>query len=218
MRFLKRRKAFTFIEILIVVLLVTTLSTMGVGVFSGVLEYFRCRRSMESLMWDLRKAQQRARSRGHSRGFDTVGGSPANFGVAFYAGRVTSAGIDPAGYSYYVYGPSFIVPPSNLAALTALGPNFFRENLHEFDPALVPVANGAVGGAAVTPPANSPPGVKRIQFTDDVNSENGDMIPDATSGVAAPNNFMDFRLQSGEGYFRISFDNDRYIGLRYVAL
>lgn len=207
-----------------VVALIAALSTLGVGVFSGVLDYFRARRSMENLMWDLRKCQQRARSRGHALGATVVGvSSPANFGIAFYKGRLRDRppfGVDAGlGYSYYVYGPTFNVPPSDLAALTVSAPGVFqRQNLYEIDAGLVPVVDAVATPTEVVPPANSPPAVKRIQFSVDVNSENGDMIPDGTSGLAAPSNFLDFRLHSGEGFFRITFDNDRYIGLRYQAL
>lgn len=218
MRFWQRRKGFTFVEILIVMTLITALSTMGVAVFSGVLDYFRARRSMENLMWDLRKSQQRARSRGHAVGSAGPGSSPGVFGVQFYAGRLTATGaVEPDGCSYYVYGPVETWNQPSLAGLRAMS-GFQRERLFELDGSLIPVDNGATSRTFRVPPAAAAAANKRVQFTIDVANENNDQIPDLFSAVSGANNFMDFRLQNDEGYFRISFERDRYIGLRYIDL
>lgn len=226
LRFPRLRRGVTLLEILVVLSIIAAMSVMAAGMFPGPINYFRARRSMESMMWAMRKVQQQARARGHSSNVGLAGvvgpmgpgmtqsTDPASFGIKVYRGTMTWNGAawapSPDGFSYIAFGPALNPPPDTLAALTALE----AADVVNLDPALIPVVQGGVPAVQRGLPIN-------ITFTRDVISGAGDIVPNdlSTIGCAAcPTNFMDFQLSNNDGYFRIQLENRRFIGMRYVPL
>lgn len=196
---------------MVVLSIIGSLCAMASAVFPGAMQYFRARRSMESMMWDLRRVQAMARSRGHAGAGATL--DPARYGFILYQGTTRFDGSalvkDPTGYSYLAYAREQNVPDTDIAGLTPAQ----RAQVVNLDASLIPVRDAT---QSVAPRAL--PG--QIQFTRDVTLGQGDIIPADPSMVncAGCPTFMDFYLQNGDGYFRIQFEHLRFIGLRYVAL
>ena len=215
---LRIRRGLTILEITVVLSIIGAMCAMAASVFPGPMQYYRARRSMESLLWDLRKIQQLARSRGHSSNGAGPSQDPAVFGIRLYQGTVIFDGAtlvkDQSGYSYLSYSPPYLTPvATDLSALTAAE----KARVVNLDLSLIPVRVSGVG--ATLAPLGMP---QTIQFAQDVTTGLGDMVPDAASPIGAcavgcPN-FMDFQLQNDDGYFRLEIDNQRFIGLRYVSL
>ena len=205
-------------EMVVVLSIVGAMSLMAAGMFSGPVMFFKARRSMENLMWDIRKVQQAARSRGVSAGFQDSAGI---FGIVFYAGQVSWNGaqfvVTPGGYSYLPYGPCDNSPAAALAGLPQTQ-RYFGDLAHvvNLDLSLRFVSPGAANAPAVVAlPANP-----RIQFAQDIPNGNADIVPDDPSwgntGFKAPRNTIDFQLEDNTGFFRIQMDLQRFVGLQYT--
>lgn len=187
-----KRRGLTLMEILVVLALVGIMAAMSGGVFSGVLDYFKGRRAAETLMWDMRKLQQKARARGNT---------PAVYGVKFYSGRVIAGAVEPSGCSYLPYGPSLAEPAA--ATLDTLPANE-RSLLVSLEPASRFVEDGTVPN-----PVNMifP---KRIQFQRDPVS--GDYRPDITSPPRVD------LFVTNVGTFRITIEGRSMVAARFIGL
>jgi type II secretory pathway pseudopilin PulG len=184
------RRAFTLIEIFTVITLMLVLVAVGGGAFTGVLDYYKVRKSAEQLLWDLRKVQVQAKARGLG----------AFYGLKFYAGGydTVSQAIGP-GFSYLTYGGrgSPVAPPDTIGALSTAD----RSRLVNLGLAVRVVQDGSVAS-----PADILAGTRfqisgvgtRVQF-------------DAQSPA-----FVDL-YELGVGYFRLSVRNGSYVGLQIEA-
>jgi type II secretory pathway pseudopilin PulG len=108
----RKRRAFTIMEILVVLTLMASMTAMAGGVFTGATNYFKSRGSAETLLWDVRRIQEIARTRG-------IG--PTNHGVIFYKGQWDFGNNAPSniGWSYFVYGVNGAPkPPDSFSSLT----------------------------------------------------------------------------------------------------
>jgi prepilin-type N-terminal cleavage/methylation domain-containing protein len=187
-----KRRGLTLIEILVVLSLVGVMAAMSGGVFSGVLDYFKGRRSAETMMWELRKLQQKARARGNT---------PAVFGIKFYSGRVLAGRVEPSGFSYLPYGPLAAEP----AAVTvgALSANE-QSLLVAMEPSSRLVADGTVANPVDMPFPS------RIQFQRDPVS--GDYRPDLGSPARVD------LFVTNVGTFRITIEGRSLVAARFIGL
>lgn len=209
----RRGRGISLVEVIVVITIISAMSAMSVGIFPGVIQFYRARRSVESLMWEIRKVQQLARSRGHAA--NASGGAVAVFGIKFYGGHIIPQGgamvVSPDGFSYLSYVGVTAEPGNDLGSLSVAE----QARTIPLDASLIPVVDAQVSGT----PRGLP---DRIQFAHDVQTRRADIIPDDASMVS-PNRansvpWLDFRLFDGDGFFRISFDNQRYIAFRYIDL
>ena len=97
------RRAFTLVEILVVIACLSAMVLFGAGISSNVLTAVRVKGSAEQLMWELRGVQQFAMARGAY----AVPAPAGSSGICFFAQRVnnlrTGADATP-GFSYVSWG------------------------------------------------------------------------------------------------------------------
>lgn len=194
----RRRRAFTLMEILVVLTLVAAMTAMAGGVFTGATNYFRSRGSAETLLWDVRRIQEIARARG-------IG--PVVHGVKFYKGQWDFANNAPTtrGWSYLVYGVNGVINPPD--ALSSLSPDQGRQ--------LVALAASVqLVQDAVSNRSDIPPGTK-IEF-----DQNGLTV--VCGGCIAttppPDRGKLDLFDAAVGWFRLRVVQNKFIGLEYSPL
>ena len=162
----KRDRAFTLVELIVVIAVLGAMVIFGAGISSNVLTAVRLKGSFEELMWDMRAAQQYAIARGNFPPPTSV-----TCGVKFFTNRVNANHNGPesgpgTGCSYVIWGadmrkfPQIVQPTdASIQANTAYLP--YVVNMP------VGVMLAKTGGTLLN-------GTESIVFT-----QNGDVVPGA---------------------------------------
>lgn len=96
-----RRRGFTFIEILIIIMVISLGVYFGASGTSGQTSYYYLRGDVEKIIAALHRAAVQSASRGGLSAFDAPSRDFVRAGVTFYRGRFTSNVAEPeAGHSY----------------------------------------------------------------------------------------------------------------------